>query len=656
MYDSFYNVAENPFKICTDPRFLWCGEKHTQILSNLIYGLMDRNGLVVLTGNIGIGKTTLVNALLKVLGSDVYVAIINHPSLGATEFLTLVAKSLDSNFNGSDKSDLLLFFDTFFNRAHAEGKTILLIVDEAQHLSPELLEEIRLLSNREQAGQRILSTMLVGQTELKSMIEAPQSRSLYQRVTLFCELKALSKKETPLYVEYRLKVSGLRDQLFTPRAMQTIHTFSMGNPRLINILCDRAMRIGFMRKRKKIDADIIIECARDMKLGNRVVVAVLELFGPELLAWRHKIRTRLEAWLTTAMPPLQNARTWIREWGKALFAQIRSLGKALADKMTIVCCRLKKEYISKVHPALWMAGVGLVALLLIISTITHGKKDPNETAAKPVAPVQRIAQPGSGNPQLANTDKVDQDPTLLASTPPSVSGRWGAMPEDRTTETARQSGSAGRNPALRPDTEEPEPTTLQSAASALERHDFRKAIELFESSQSTGVAQDPGAAGLYSDALLGRAFEIMETTPSEAEALLLKAVEVSPDNARAHLALGKYRTRAKAYAQAIEAYRNAIRLDPNLSDALFNLGYIYATTGRLEDAESAFSGAIQLNPPYMGKSLFNLAVVQQKLGKKEQSLANLEKAVALMPQNKKALAYLNRLKHSASGATEGRNR
>jgi type II secretory pathway predicted ATPase ExeA/tetratricopeptide (TPR) repeat protein len=655
MYDSFYNVAENPFKISTDPRFLWCGEKHTQILSDLIYGLMDSTGIVVFTGDIGTGKTTLVNALLKILGSDVYVAIINHPSLSATEFLTLVAKNLDSNFTGTNKSDLLLFLDTFFNRAHAEGKTILLIIDEAQHLPSELLDELRLLSNREKAGQKILSTMLVGQTELKSMIEAPGNRSLHQRVTLFCEIKALSENETPLYVGYRLKVSGARDQLFTPRAMQTIHAFSKGNPRLINVLCDRAMRIGFMKRHKKIDADIIIECARDLKIGNRVKVRVLELLGPEILAWRNEIPTRMEKWWAAAKPRLQKARTWILKQGKALFPQIRSLCRGVAEKLTAAYGRLNKKQFPKAHPALWMAGIGLLALLLIINMqATHGKKDNDAAAVNQDAPVQRTTPSNLGNPQLADSGMTLENSTVLASASPSALRR-DAMPVHQETETARQPQPATPDPVLAPDTEEPQTTLRQAAASALERENYQKAIELFESSLRAGVEMDNGSAGLYSDALLGRALNIVETSPSEAETLLLKAIKVSPDNARAYLALGKYRTRARAYAQAVEAYRKAIRLDPNLSDALFNLGYIYATTGRLEDAESAFSSTIQLKPPYMAKSLFNLAVVQQKLGKKEQSLANLEKAVAMMPQNKKALAYLNRLKHSASGGSGERN-
>jgi type II secretory pathway predicted ATPase ExeA/tetratricopeptide (TPR) repeat protein len=658
MYDSFYSVAENPFKICTDPRFLWCSEKHSQVLSSLIYGLMDHNGLVVLTGDIGTGKTTLVNALLKILGTDVYVAKISHPSLDAIEFLTLVAKSLDPNFTGTDKSELLLFFNSLFRRVRAEGKIVLLIIDEAQHLSMELLEEIRLLSNMEQAGQRILSIMLVGQTELKPMIESPQSRSLRQRVTLFCEIQALSEKETPLYVEYRLKVSGLREQLFTSRAMQMIHTFSQGNPRLINILCDRAMRIGYMKKHKKIDMDIIIECARDMKIGNRVKVKVFDLLGPELLTWRQELSFKLKRWSTNAGPTFQKAQTWVRHQGKVIIPQILSRCRALTDKLVAVCGRLIKEYRCKTHPSVWMVGIGLIVIVLTINAFktTHDENHPTVAAVKTDAQDQWTATASSGNAQWANSEKAPEDPTLLVSTSPSASRLWYREPARQGTVTDRQPEPESLNPASQPTTKESEPTPAQLAALALERKDYQKAIELLEARRNTGVEEDRKSSGLYSDALLGRALETMATSPSKAEAMLLRAIDVTPDNAQAYLTLGKYRTRTKEYAQAIDAYQHAIHLDPNLSDALFNLGFVYATTGKLEDAETAFSEAVQLRPPYLGKSLFNLAVVQQKLGKKEQSLANLEKAVVMMPQNEKALAYLNQVKHSATGSRTEQSR
>jgi type II secretory pathway predicted ATPase ExeA/Tfp pilus assembly protein PilF len=652
MYDSFYQVNENPFKICTDPRFLWCGEKHSRILSSLIYGLMDHNGLIVLTGDIGTGKTTLVNAFLKIVGSDVYVAEINHPRLGANEFLTLVAKRLDKRFTGTSKSDLLLFFDSFFRRVHAEGKIVLLIIDEAQQLPMELLEEIRLLSNMEYAGQRILSTMLVGQSELKLMIKSPQNRALQQRVTLFCEIQALSEKETPQYVEYRLKVSGSREQLFTSQAMQMIHTFSHGNPRLINILCDRAMRIGQMKNRKKIGADIIVECARDMKLGNPIKVKFFEIAGPRLLKWRQEHPINLKNWATAAGPAVRKAQTWLRQQGKGMIPRIRSLGRSLAHESMNIHRRIAAEFRSKDHPVVWMAGIGLIAFMLMFNVFkaNHGKIGPNDTASKSDAPIRASAAVSPDDPQWTSVEKPTGDPTLLVSTAPSASRQWDAVPAHREAENDQRPGAERPNPS--PSQSSP----LQTAALAMEQQDFQKAVELLATRQISGGEKDLETARLYSDALLGRALQIMATSPSKAETMLLRAVEVSPDHAQAYLVLGKYRTRTKDYEKAIAAYRNAIRLDPNLSDALFNLGYVYATTGKFEDAETAFSGAIQLKPPYMGKSLFNLAVVQHKLGKKEQSLANLEKAVAMMPKNQKALAYLNQLKQSASGSKGGADR
>lgn len=649
MYDSFYHVAENPFKICTDLRFLWCGEKHSQILSDLIYGLMDRNGIVVLTGDIGAGKTTLVNALLNILGTDVHVAKINHPSIGVIEFLTISAKCLDSSFAGSDKSDLLLFLDSFSRRAHAEGKTVLLIVDEAQHLSKELLEEIRLLSNMEHAGQRLFSIMLVGQPELKTMIESPQNRSLYQRVTLYCEIQALSEKETPLYVEYRLKVSGLREQLFTSQALQRVHASTKGNPRLINILCDRAMRIGHMKKRKNIGEDIILESALDMRLGNPMKLKAIKLFGPDFLARRHELpailKDKLQVWLMSAGPTLRRVKNRLSQQWNAAVPHIRSKYGTIIDKLASISIRLNKKLRSKRGSRVWLAGVGLVVIIVTINTYkaTQSNKYQDEAAVSPGTKAQWTAPAGSLSPRVHDGEAQD-DPTLLVSTAPTTSDRWRSDP----TRQASVSSQRAPEPTAQPGIREPEPAAVQLAVSALEHKEYQRAIELIETRQKAEAEDNPELVELYAEALLGRALEIISASPSKAEAMLRQAVDISPDNARAYLALGKYHTRTKEYEQAIAAYQNAIRLDPTLSDALFNLGFIYASTGRLEDAETAFSGAVQLNPSYLGKSLFNLAVVQEKLGKKEQCLANLEKAVAVMPQNERASNYLNRLKHSAN--------
>jgi type II secretory pathway predicted ATPase ExeA/tetratricopeptide (TPR) repeat protein len=651
MFDSFYSVAENPFKICTDPRFLWCGEKHTQVLSNLIYALLDRNGLVVLTGDIGTGKTTLVNALLNIIDADAYVARINYPSLNAMEFLRAVAKCLDPDFSGRDKCDLLLFFDSFSQRVHDEGKAVLIIIDEAQHLSMEVLEEIRLLSNMERDGQRILSVMLVGQLELLPKIEAPQSRSLHQRVTLFCEMQALGEAETPLYVGYRLKVSGLREQLFTSRAMQMIHTFSRGNPRLVNILCDRAMRIGRMKKHRKIDADIIIESARDMKLCSPAKLKAYALLGPDRFTWCREQRAKLIKWVQAAGPAFQKARSRIRQQGKIIIPQIHSVFRTITHKFPADYTRLVTAYRSKNHRPMWIAAIGIIAIVVGVNVYqaTHDKMNPDDTAAVQEMPVQWTAPSHFDKSQLATAENALPDPTLAASISSSVAPQRFPDPLHASAGTGAPPEADIPEPASPSVPGKPEATPLALAATALEQKAYQKAIRLLESRQRGGIEQDQDAAGLYSDALVGRALEIMSASPSDAEAMLRRAVDVFPDNAQAHVALGKYHTRKKAYVQAITDYRNAIRLDPGLSDALFNLGYIYAATGRLEEAETAFNRAVQLRPPYLGKSLFNLGVVQHKLGKMEQGLANLEKAAALMPNNEKVVAYVNRLKHRAPG-------
>jgi len=166
MYGAFYHLSEKPFQIDTDPRFLWYGAKHEEAMANLRYGLMNGNGVSVLTGDIGTGKTTLINALVKTFDDRVLIAKINHPSLDSIEFLTLVAKTFDASVAIDGKSDLLLFFNRFLQQVRTQNKIALLIIDEAHHLSTELLEEIRLLGNIEHAGKSLLNIILVGQNEL----------------------------------------------------------------------------------------------------------------------------------------------------------------------------------------------------------------------------------------------------------------------------------------------------------------------------------------------------------------------------------------------------------------------------------------------------------------------------------------------------------
>jgi general secretion pathway protein A len=252
MYLSYYNLAEKPFQIDTDPRFLWFGEKHQEALAVLKYGVLDRNGFVVLTGGIGTGKTTLLNALLESLGDDVLVANINNPKLDTLDFLKIVAKSYEPAAPINGKADFILYFNRFLQRAHFDGRIVLLVIDEAHRLSQDLLEEIRLLSNAEQAGKRLINIFFIGQNELKQSLLLPECRALRQRVTLFYDIQPLSESEMVQYMGHRLRVAGSEAQLFTSDAIHEIYRFSLGFPRLINILCDHALLTGYVQGLKTI--------------------------------------------------------------------------------------------------------------------------------------------------------------------------------------------------------------------------------------------------------------------------------------------------------------------------------------------------------------------------------------------------------------------
>lgn len=647
MYDSFYKLAEKPFKISTDPRFLWCGEKHGEALANLSYGLMDGNGFVVLTGDIGTGKTTLVNALLETLDNRVLVAKINHPSLDAMEFLTLVAKTFDPSVSIRGKSDQLLFFNSFLRQAHAQGKIALLVIDEAHRLSVELLEEIRLLSNIEQAGQRLLNIILVGQNELKPMLLSPQCRALRQRITLFYEIQALSQEETVHYVEFRLKVSGLLEQLFTPAALHEIHAYSKGNPRLINILCDRALLTGFVKERREIDADIIFECAREINLRDQTKARIQGAWIQKLLACRRAIITVSATGVATVDQMLRRAWKWIRENQIAAFREFCNKVKTVAIIVVNTTIRFAKKNRGKIITSALAAGIAAASLALTIGAnrAADTKKDPSLAEKRP-AMASLLTSPGARKPankgmafgfaaQMANTQIVAsiperQVPALETSVPNQI-------PETRNP-----------NPVPRKTAEPPEPTPMQESAAALEQGNYRRAVKLLEAIQGGKTDEDSETAGLYAKALVGRAGEIIAASPLKAEIMLLKAIQAAPDLADPFLMLGKHYTHTKDYARAIEAYQKAVRLDPDSSDAFFNLGFIYATSGKFEAAEKAFTRVVQLKPPYLEKALFNLAVVQQKLGKMEESIANLELVTAMAPGNEKALAFLNRIRASTT--------
>jgi type II secretory pathway predicted ATPase ExeA/TPR repeat protein len=651
VYTSFYGLTEKPFNIDTDPRFLWLGEKHAEALANLRYGLMEGNGFVVLTGDIGTGKTTLVNALVDTLDDRVHVIRINHPSLESNQFLSLIAKKLDPTVTVSAKSDLLLALDASLRKAHAQGRTVLLIIDEAHRLTIELLEEIRLLSNMAHTGKSLLNTIFVGQNEFKFMLLRPDCRALRERITLFYNIQPLTAEETRQYLQYRLALCGLQQSLFSAPAIHLIHGICRGNPRLTNILCDHALLTGYLKDRRQIDADIILECVKEIDLGARTGAKAGRLAMHRFHAWKEILTIRLPVCKAAMRSTLQGISNRLGRLLRTAPAFWQKLKTAACSANTAISRFIKQHRRRIICSAL---AVSLASFCLAVTIGAHHAID-NSTDASGSQPQsmdsKSLAQPAAAKSahSVVRPDAEVHSAAVPAAAPQPVlqTQRQQAPITDANPIPARSEHLS------RQMTVEPEDALVATAQAALQLNDYQGVLELLRGHLQNATEAPWPLTRIYAKALVGQAGAFLTTSPEKARDLLLRAVQTSPDDQDAYFMLGRYYTHAKAYPQAIAAYQKVTEIDPKAADAFFNLGYIYASTANLEAAEKAFARVVALKPPYMGKSLFNLAVVQQKLGKTQASIENLQRAVAIAPGNQKVLAYLNRLRPTATaGITE----
>jgi len=280
MYLAHYNLAEKPFQITTDPKFLWLGEKHQEALAMLKYAVLDNKGFLLLTGDVGTGKTTLINALQKDLDSNTIVASVVDPKLEKLEFFDFLANVFKIEKELTNKADFIIHFTKFLNNTYLANKKVLLIIDEAQTLSLELLEEIRLLSNIEKENTKLLNIFFVGQNEFEKTLTQKESRALRQRITTTYQINPLTESETTQYIKYRLKVAGTEKKIFNRKAIIEIYAFSRGYPRLINIICDHVLLTGYVRGLKTIDAAIVRECAQELTLPEEIKMAPVQEHPP----------------------------------------------------------------------------------------------------------------------------------------------------------------------------------------------------------------------------------------------------------------------------------------------------------------------------------------------------------------------------------------
>jgi len=267
MYTAYFGFREKPFSVTPDPRFFYTNPSYQEAYANLVYAIRERRGFVMLTGEVGTGKTTLLRRLMQSMEPNVHFVFFYNTTLTFEEFLSFVCDELGLPVKEGGRLQKIQTLNAYLLEQLAKGSTVVLLIDEAQNLGEEVLENLRLLSNLETSSEKLLQIALVGQPELETKLEQPKLRQLRQRIAIQCRLSRLNANEVGPFINYRLNAVGYkRQQLFTADAIQEIAYHSKGFPRLINILCDNALLITYATSQKRVTADIVREAASDLRL------------------------------------------------------------------------------------------------------------------------------------------------------------------------------------------------------------------------------------------------------------------------------------------------------------------------------------------------------------------------------------------------------
>ena len=299
MYKAFYHLTQNPFELTPDPTFLFPTQRHREALATIHYGVRQHRGLVVMTGEVGTGKTLLVRCLLKLLkcGNDSYAYIFNS-RLSPLEFLQYMSGVLGLKSTDNNKSTLLLDLVSYLVARHEKRLTTVLVVDEAHDLSADVLEEIRILTNLETTQEKLLQILLVGQPELDEKLDSFDLRQLKQRVALRCKLEPLCPEEIKGYIERRLQCAGANShagELFPSDTIAAISRYSRGIPRLINTVCENALIAGYARQARSVTPDIVDEVAADFRLNTVDPVKIEARSRSEEVEFWQAVKSSLES-------------------------------------------------------------------------------------------------------------------------------------------------------------------------------------------------------------------------------------------------------------------------------------------------------------------------------------------------------------------------
>jgi general secretion pathway protein A len=302
MYLTFFGLNEKPFAITPDPRYLFLSERHAEALAHLLYGINEAGGFVQLTGEVGTGKTTIVRSLLAQTPKNAEIALILNPKVTAPEFILTICEELGIGVPDSalgSLKDLVDILSHHLLRAHAAGRRVVLVVDEAQNLSPAVLEQVRLLTNLETNTQKLLQIILIGQPELRELLARNELRQLAQRITGRYHLNPLSREESVAYVRHRLRVAGATTDIFSPGALSAVFRLSAGVPRVINVICDRALLGAYSLDRHRVTGPLVRSAAAEV-FGRR--------FAPHWVPW--VATAAVAVGLTAATVAVWNFQLW----------------------------------------------------------------------------------------------------------------------------------------------------------------------------------------------------------------------------------------------------------------------------------------------------------------------------------------------------------
>src|SRR5579864_4306350 len=268
MYKKFFGLKENPFNVNPDPRYLFLTQHTQEALACLTYGIETRKGFILLTGEVGTGKTTLINKMLDWLHKErVFTAFVFNPRLSVAQFFDFMMADFGIPCESQQKGQILLKLNQWLLDRYRAGERAVLVVDEAQNLSPQMLEEIRLLTNLETSTEKLLQIVLSGQPELDQKLNQPQLRQLRQRITLRAKTRQLTLEETRGYIHERMRIAGADNpDIFSPEAVAAVHRYSRGIPRVTNLLCEHALVSSFVDQKNPVPAEIVEEVARDFDL------------------------------------------------------------------------------------------------------------------------------------------------------------------------------------------------------------------------------------------------------------------------------------------------------------------------------------------------------------------------------------------------------